>query len=112
METRLENEKLINILKELRALNKAGRAYLEDYPYLFQDLVIGNDYTENLYRGQSLLLKHVFGEYTEDVTWFLYEFTPGSSPGPHVVLADGTEYVFNTDEDYYEYLLAQMNGTK
>ena len=107
----MENEKLISILKELRALDIAGRAYLDKYPYSFQDLVIGNEYAENLYHGQSILLRRVFGEYTEDVEWFLYEFTPGSSPGPHVILADGTEYVFNTDEDYYTYLITQMNGT-
>lgn len=103
----MENEKLINLLKELRRLNQASRAYLDDYPHLFQDLVIGSEYAENLHRGQSLLLKHVFGEYAEDVEWFLYEFTPGSSPGPHVILADGTEYVFKTDEDYYEYFRTQ-----
>lgn len=103
---------LVDLVRELRKQQIGGTEYLSTLPYEFRTLLIENKHAESMWEAQSLLMKAAFGEWYEDVYWFLYEFTPGSSPGPHLVLGDGTEYVFNTDEDYYAYLIAQMNGTK
>ena len=94
---------LINIIRTIREVNLEQDAYMAGIPGDISSAVFDNRYAELQDRKATLLMRKVFKDSYEDVVWFLYEFRPGSS-GPHLVLADGAEYTFNTDEDYYAYL--------
>ena len=98
---------LINVVKQLRKLTQRQDQYIESLPREFQEVVQDNEYTNCASMQTDVVLKELFGsEMYEDVCWFLYEFTPGKSPGPHIIV-NGTEYFLLSDDDYYEYLKYQ-----
>jgi hypothetical protein len=104
------NQNKIQVVKELRMSMQAQDEYVDALPQVLQEAVLDNEYA-NLQRVQrEVLMQALFQEHYEDVCWFLYEFTPGKSAGPHLVLADGTEHTFRNDNDYYTYL--ETLGTK
>lgn len=96
-------KELIDLVKELRALDIRGQAYLSTIPYPFDMAMVDNEYQHMNTAAQAILMKAVFGDLYEDVYWFFYEWHPGFS----MTTADGVEYVFNTEEDYYKYLETQ-----
>ena len=98
---------LVKVVRELRQLQLKQAAYLDALPREFQELLFDNEYTSHLEVQRSLLLQSTFGDLCEDVEWFLYEFEPGRTRGPHVITPDGTKHSFETDEDYYTYLATQ-----
>jgi uncharacterized protein (UPF0216 family) len=52
----------------------------------------------------QFLMEALFGDALEDVYWFLYDYDNIKDRSPHITHKDGTEYTFETDEDYYKYL--------
>lgn len=99
--------KLIELVKQLRESMKRQDEYLEALPREFQEMLFDNAYCSYFEIQRDQMLQVLFGnEMYEDINWFLFEFTPGKSPGPHIIV-DGKEYVLNSDEDYYRYLLEQ-----
>jgi hypothetical protein len=95
---------LINVVRMLKHYDTKQNEYLDTIPSDINSVFFDNTFVDLLARQKDLLIEHLFGEHAEDVTWFLYEFSEGKTPGPHCRLADGTEYTYNTNEDYYEYL--------
>lgn len=99
---------LIQVVKELRNLMQRQDQYIESIPREFQELVQDNEYSFCGSMQVDVLLQALFDtKYYHEVCWFLYEFTPGKSQGPHVRLPCGTHYTFLTDDDYYAYLETQ-----
>jgi hypothetical protein len=103
---------LINVVRILKDYGTKQSEYLDTIPSDINQVFFDNTYVNLLQQQNDLLIDHLFGEFTEDVSWFLYEFEAGKSPGPHCRLADGTEYTYNTNEDYYEYLKELYENTK
>lgn len=101
----------INLVKQIRAARTQQYAYLDSLPHEFQELLQDNEYANCMHNQCDLLMQVVFKDYYEDVMWFLYEFTPGKTPGPHIVLLDGTEHTFRTDDDYFKYLETQWKNS-
>lgn len=99
---------IIDVIKQLRELMQQQDAYIDSIPNEFQELVQDNAYANAQGLQIDVLLKALLGtgEMYEDVMWFFYEFTPGKTPGPHIVV-NGTEYFLLSDEDYYTYLRYQ-----
>lgn len=97
----------LHALRQIRVSMQRQDEYLATLPQEFQQVVFDNTYANQASHQQDVLLKALFGDLYEDVLWFLYEFTPGKTAGPHVVTQDGTGYIFLTDEDYYTYLEQQ-----
>lgn len=95
---------LIDVVRKLKQLNNQRLKYLEKVPADIACFLIDNSYTEALQKQIDLLVESLFGDMAEDVSWFLYEFEAGRSPGPHLILGNGKAYTYITDEDYYEYL--------
>ncbi|CAB4129867.1 hypothetical protein UFOVP116_153 [uncultured Caudovirales phage] len=98
---------LIKIVKNLRSMIDAQDSYLDTVPQDLQSAVFANQYTEIENRKVDMLVAELFGDLAEDVNWFLYDFKFGKTTGPHIVLECGTEYTFNTPDDYYTYLESQ-----
>lgn len=99
---------LIAVVKQLRKLMQQQDAYLDSIPPEFQELVQDNGYAAAQGLQIDVLLKALVGsgEMYEDIMWFFHEFTPGKTPGPHIIV-NGTKYCLLTDDDYYEYLRYQ-----
>ena len=97
-------KELIDIVRKLKDMDAERVKYLETIPQDISAAFFDNVYVNLLYKQSDMLIDALFGDHAEDVTWFLYEFTAGKSAGPHCILADGTEYTYNTNEDYYAYL--------
>jgi hypothetical protein len=97
-------QELIDVVRKLKDWDTEQEEYLKSIPSDIKSVFFENQYTNLLSMQKDLLIDQLFGDMAEDVFWFLYEFEAGKSPGPHCILADGTEYVYNTNEDYYAYL--------
>lgn len=95
-------EELITMLKEVRKLRQEADEYLDKLPNDLSLYVMDNTYTTAVSMIGDKSLKMIFGDMNEDISWFLYEFTPKEEP--QLWLADGTPITLKSDEDYYEYL--------
>lgn len=97
-------QELIDVVRKLKDWDTEQEQYIKTIPYDIASVFFDNQYINLMSMQKDLLISQLFGDMAEDVMWFLYEFEAGKSPGPHCILADGTEYVYNTNEDYYAYL--------
>ena len=95
---------LIDVVRKLKDWDTEQSEYLDTIPPDINSVFFDNTYVGLMGKQKDLLIQHLFGEAAEDILWFLYEFTAGKSPGPHCILANGTEFTYTTNEDYYEYL--------
>ena len=100
---------VVSAVRQIRALMLQQDAYVASLPADIRTFVFDNAYCDLKDRQNSILAEALFGDLYEDIVWFLYEYVPGST-GPHVQLADGREFTFYTDEDYYTYLEEIVNG--
>lgn len=98
------NEQLISIVRKLKDWDTEQEQYIETVPPDIRSIFFDNQYINLLCMQKDALINQLFGDMADDVMWFLYEFEAGKSAGPHCILADGTQYVYNTNEDYYRYL--------
>ena len=97
-------KELIEVVKQLRLISEQQETYLDKVPRDIVTVIFDNEYANLQSRISQVLFNQLFGDLADDVSWFLYEFKPGVTPGPHCIHNDKTEYTFNTDEDYYKYL--------
>lgn len=97
------NIKLLEVLKTLRKLQKEQDAYLASVPRDLQPFLFDNEFVNKSDSMLCALTEALFGSYSEDVNWFLYEFNTVKESSVHVVDND-VEYTFKTDEDFYEYI--------
>ena len=95
---------LIEIVRKLRAYDLARDAYLKAIPSDMCNFLLDNKSTEMQDLRAQFLMEALFGDALEDVYWFLYDYDNIKDRSPHITHADGTEYTFKSDEDYYEYL--------
>jgi hypothetical protein len=95
---------LIEVVRKLREIESRQHAYINKLPADISGAVFDNEYSNLQGYKFDLVLQALFGDFAEDVYWFLYDFVPGNTPGPHVVESNNTEHTFNSDDDYYDYL--------
>ena len=95
---------LIELIRKLREVENQQTAYINKIPSDISSLIFDNEYSNLQGLKFDFVLQTLFGDLVEDIYWFLYEFKPGKTHGPHVITPDGVEHTFNSDEDYYEYL--------
>lgn len=100
-------KELVDVVRKLKNYDDEKSKYIESIPSDISSAFFDNTYTNAQSMQVDCLMEALFGNMIEDVCWFLYEFKAGKSSGPHCILKDGTEYTFNTNEDYYDYLLTQ-----
>ena len=98
---------LIDIVRKLKDSCLVRDNYVKKLPPDFYTL-FDNEYVNELEKQIDMMVESLFGDMAEDVFWFLYEYhQETASNGPHLILQNGTEYTFKTNEDYYEYLKNQ-----
>jgi len=98
---------LIEIVKEIKRRTNLNNAYLDTVPSEFIGCVYDNDYANNNGVIADIMAKALFGDMYDEIGWFWYEWKPNNATTPHLILVDGTEYIFNTEEQYYVYLRGQ-----
>lgn len=91
---------LIELVKSLREARNTQDNFIDSLPSSINEAFFDNGMVNSLYSTQSKLLKIVFGELYEEISWFLWEFKDGAKMWE----ADGTERIFATEDDYYKYL--------
>jgi len=84
------------IFRELYANVLARDGYLERCPADIRTCVFDNEYANNLQLERDMLIKTVFGEHTEAVEWFLYEWRPGVKVG---------DVAINSIDEYIAYMV-------
>lgn len=94
--------KLIEVVRELKRLDTKSQAYINSIPSEFS-IIFDNEYTDSKCKMNDLLIHALFKEKAEDIFWFIYEWEPGKKT-PQIWLADDTEIILETEEDYYKYL--------
>jgi hypothetical protein len=95
---------LIEIVRKLRNHEKRRDEYLCSLPNDVCNFLMDNQYTEMQDLKSQELIEGLFGKDVDRVYWLLYDYDNVRDSSPHITHADGTEYTFKTDEDYYEYL--------
>lgn len=96
-------KELIPILKKIKEIEHKQNDYLDSVPSDISSVVFDNEYANMNGIKFDIVLQALFGDYIEEVYWFLYEFKPGKSLGPHITV-DQKEYTFKDEQDYYDYL--------
>ena len=95
----------LDLLKELRTLQKAEDTYIGALPSDIVAAFYDNEYTNSLQKANSLLMVPAFGDLAEDATYFLWEWRPGYS----ITEADGTEWPLKSEEEFYVYFQKQCD---
>jgi hypothetical protein len=98
---------LVEIVRKLRDYEQQRDAYLCALPKDVCNFLLDNQYSEMQDMKSEELLRGLFGEDLDAVYWILYDYDNVKNASPHITHADGTEYTFKTDEDYYTYLKEQ-----
>lgn len=96
---------LINVVRQLKALDNAANVYLDSVPREFTGIMVDNPYAESQWNMIKVLCTEMFGDMYDDIDWFLTAWD--AERNNKFWLADDTEIVINTAEDYYEYLKGQ-----
>lgn len=87
------------IFRELYANILKRDEYFDRLPRDINMFVVDNGYTDNLLHERDKLIEHIFGEYADAITWFLYDWKPGFECGCLGVCVP----IHNIDE-YIDYL--------
>ena len=93
----------LELLKQLRTLQKEEDAYIVSLPSDIVAAFYDNGYTNALQKANLLLMAAAFGDLAEDASYFLWEWKPGY----RITEADGTEWVLKSEEDYFVYFKKQ-----
>jgi hypothetical protein len=96
-------KELITILKKIKEIEHNQNTYLDSVPSDISTVVFDNEYANMNGLKFDIVLQALFGDYVDEVYWFLYEFKPGKIHGPHITF-DKKEYTFKDEQDYYDYL--------
>lgn len=83
-----------SIFRELHRQNQLRDQYLDNVPGDLYIAVIDNQYVNSIATERDIMVKAVFGDDTESVEWFLYEWKPGYEVGFNGV----TEKIDNIDQ--------------
>jgi hypothetical protein len=70
------------IFKQLYSNMQKRDKFIDSLPSSFQEVVFDNDYSVLLSDDSHMLLQKVFGDHTEAIMWFMYEWTPGMKSYP------------------------------
>ena len=103
----MKNE-MILVVRHLKEMEEKMNQFISSIPPDINSVFFDNVYVNCLAVQRDRLIGELFTESYGDIFWFLLEFEAGKTPGPHIILKDGTEFIFKTNEDFYKYLV--FNG--
>ena len=94
----------IELLKTIKSLDNEANRYLDSIPVFLHEYkmsIIDNDYANDIGRQKDAMLQFIFGDLTEDICWFLYEWSPDRC---NQIWINDKEYLIKSEDDYYNYL--------
>ena len=69
------------IFRKLCSNNQIRDNYFSQLPADICMSYVDNGYVNNLLNERDMLLEFIFGEHTESIQWFLYDWKPGMEVG-------------------------------
>lgn len=89
-----------DIFRKLYQSELRRTAYIDSIPTDLRGGVIDNQYVNDYSRDYMMMLGHIFGDDTDSISWFLYEWKPGWEVGYH----RGVERKINSIDEYIDWL--------
>ena len=89
------------LLSKIIDMEQKQEKWIESLPREISSVFYDNDYTEGLRTQINTLISFVFGDWSEDVGYFLYE------SAPHVITTQKAEYTINNLKEYVDYMVAE-----
>lgn len=83
------------IFRELYANLLKRDEYFDTIPRDINMAFVENQYVDNLLRERDMLIRLIFGEHSDAIEWFLYEWRPGFE-------VDGVK--INNIDEYIDYM--------
>ena len=104
-------QEMILVVRHLKEMQEKMEKYISSIPPDLNSVFFDNVYVNCLQVQTDRLIGEYFNESNvyEDIFWFLHEFEAGKTPGPHIIRKDGIKFTFETNEDFYKYLLLESN---
>ena len=87
------------IFRELCYNDQVRDDYFNQIPADICMSYVDNGYTNNLLQERDMLIKLIFGEHTEAIEWFLYEWKPGMAVG-----CNGITYKIHNIDEYIDFM--------
>lgn len=91
------------LLKFIREQQLLQDRWVDSLPQELSMAFVSNDYVDSLHVVNERLMREVFGEAFEDASYFLYELKLCDDGHTQIKEADGTEWSFSDDSQFYEY---------
>lgn len=88
-------------LTKIIDLENQQNKWINSLPNDISSVFFDNYYVTSVRKQYDETLKLVFGDWFDDLTYFLYE------KAPHQITTDKNEYVINTVKEYVDYLVAE-----
>lgn len=102
--------KLIEVVRRLKEFDNRGQAWLKLLPSDINMAFIDNGYIDAMHMANQTMFQALFGDFSEDVAWFLYEWNPESNNIFWTYENKGTpeekeiEWLIDSESAYYSYL--------
>lgn len=87
------------IFRELYANLVKRDEYFDTIPRDINMAFVQNEYVDNLLHERDMLIRLIFGDQSEAIEWFLYEWRPGFEVG-----CLGVCVPINNIDDYIDYM--------
>ena len=90
--------------------NNSQNEYLKSIPNDISEAIFDNKYANLQGNTSEFLMKKIFGDFYEDVNWFLYECNgniirhPNTEDKPNITI-HGRKYFIHNLESYFEYMI-------
>ncbi len=97
----MKASKVQSLLDKMIQLDKQQSSWIDSLPPEIRESFFDNTYTNSLRTQIDQLIEFIFGNWTDDVSYFLYE------NAPHVIATEKGEYVINNVKEYVDYMVAE-----
>ena len=96
---KMSAKKVQELITNMVELEKKQSQWIDSLPMELREAFFDNQYTNNLRFQIDKLINFIFGDWTEDVGYFLYE------SAPHHITTNKKEYVINNVKEYVDYMV-------
>lgn len=97
----MKASKLEVLISSLDSLNKKQSDWIDKLPLEISGAFFDNPYTNASSNQINELLKFIFEDWHEDISYFLYE------ESPHKITTTKGDYVINNVKEYIDYMVCE-----
>ena len=97
----MKAKQIQKLLENIIELEKKQSDWIDSLPSEIRESFFDNTYNNSLRMQIDSLINFIFGSWTDDVGYFLYESSP------HKITTKKGEYVINNVKEYIDYMVAE-----